>query len=189
MKLPILIVLNCRTIQNMKVMKKIFLLLICFLGFLKISYSQDEKENSKFLKAIIYLQNNKEIRDEIRNVFRDKLIDNCYLTYEVANKVLFIGIDVFEEYLEKNEKFDTSDFYSNNFFESEDHDYKNLFPENKNSVKIHFSKAFSNFLIVELSLQDYSDSLLKLGKSIKILFVFDKKNTIKKGVFKTLINN
>lgn len=165
--------------------KRFLWIVLCF-TFLFSGYSQQCNE-TKVLNTIIYILSNEDVKKEIKNTFgrRGKLKK---LHFEMAKNVTCLSIDVFDDYFEKEENLSIEDFHKEYYFEPEKNKFTYLFPKSKNSVKIHLSKPFRNYLIAELSLKDYSDSLLMLGMSIKILFVFNEKNQIQKTIIEPMIN-
>lgn len=167
-----------------------FLIVLFFLGFTKNVFSQDTE--IKYLTAIIYLQNNKLIQDELRKEFKKKISNECIINFEVSEKISFIGIDVFDDYFDNldNSSINIETFYKDYFFESIENPLNNLLHNGEKSIKIHFSKPVKNFLLVELSIKDYGEnSMPKFGKSIKVILFFDENNRIQKSLFETFINN
>lgn len=165
--------------------KRFLWIVLCF-AFVFPGYSQ-ECSDTKVLNAVIYILSNENVKKEIKGTFgrRGKLKN---LHFEMAQNITCLSIDVFDDYLEKEENLSIEDFHKQYYFEPEKNKLTYLFPKSKNSVKIHLSKPFRKYLIAELSLKDYSGSLLLLGASIKILFVFNEENQIQKTIIEPMIN-
>lgn len=163
----------------------LFMFLMC-----AATCSWAQEINSKYLVSIIHLQSDKELNKKIKKTFKKETRKNKSINFQISEKIEFLDPEVFDQELKKDGfSFSIMDQAIKNKNEI-NHFRKVLSSEKgKDEIFIHFSKPLENLLIVELSNKDFGDQRIKLGKSLRILFLFNEKGFIKKVYTKTIFNN
>lgn len=162
----------------------ILFLLLCINGL----FSQ-EIEDNRYLTSLLYLKTNQEVNNKVKKYFKrdlkkTKLLKSDYILFNLSNQVRFQSMTDFDESIDydkydidkslvSNRKLYNKKYGFDSYGKSEL--FSELIPSNESPLCLVFSKPIDNYLIAEISVGDCSDTGIKRGTVVHLLFLF--KNT------------
>ncbi len=175
---------------KIKVMKILFLF-VCSLLLLNPLFGQDIDDN-KYVSAITFLKQNKELKKELRKakfISRRQMCSD--LNFIIADSLFFLSSSEFSNtgisLFKSSEKYDEEYFFKPLYAG----DLKNLEYLNFNCAVI-FSKPVQNTLILEIVPVSQLKSAFtkpRLGTGIKVLLVFENNDSVESYFYETIAYN
>ena len=153
-----------------------------------------------YLKAILHLQNDEQIREKVYSAFKYKIKNQKFpISYSVADSLTFIDIGLFlEDKFEETFGLDSLSYNDRNGYETlYFHDnilmFSKLTKPAKNTLPLYVfvSKKAGNLLTIEISEnQEYPmEQYVRFGTSIVIVLLVDENGNIIKNVFVNQIHH